>query len=427
MKKVIILIGLISLFAISQIYSKDGQYDYSKTVILTGIVLLTAYLLALLLKNAKLPKLTSYMIMGMILGPLGLKFLNYEILEDLKFLESLALSFIAITAGGEFKYKRIKKYIKAVFSLLAGQIVFVFFGMFLFLFMTAEYIPFLKELDSNMIIGFSILLAGTALSTSPATTMGIITEVKSKGKMTDVVLSLTVLKSISLVIVFPLIIIWSKFYLVKGTAFNVEMLLSLFTQIFGSALLGVLLGLFVIWYLKTIKTERSIFLLGIAVVITEFSTVFNVEILLTSIITGIIVENFSEKGEQLIKGIEQSSLPFYIIFFCFAGAGLHLETLQKAFVLTAFLVIIRMLLMYAGNLAGAIAVNEDKNIKNLSWLGFVAQAGIAVGLGTIIENTFPGEIGSNFKTILLSSVVINELIGPIFLKYILVKSKETAA
>ena len=110
MKKLITLILLIGLFAASQVFSKDVQYGYSKTVMLTGVVLLTAYLLALLLKNAKLPKLTSYMIMGMILGPVGLKFLNHEILKDLKFLENLALSFIAITAGGEFKYKRIRKY-----------------------------------------------------------------------------------------------------------------------------------------------------------------------------------------------------------------------------------------------------------------------------------------------------------------------------
>jgi hypothetical protein len=58
-------------------------------------------------------------------------------------------------------------------------------------------------------------------------------------------------------------------------------------------------------------------------------------------------------------------------------------------------------------------------------MGYVGQAGIAVGLGTIIENTFPGEIGTSFKTILIASVVINELLGPILFKYILIRAKES--
>lgn len=427
MKKIIIILILIAIYAVDRELQAEGVHIYSDSIILTGVILISAYLLALLIKKVKLPMLTGYMILGMIIGPAGLNFLNNHMLEELKFLEKLALSFIAITAGGEFKYARIKKYMKVVLSLLLGQIVFVFAGLLILLVLLADFIPFFRELEANLKIGFAILLAGTALSTSPATTMGIITELRAKGKMTDIVLSLTVLKSIALVLVFPLIIIWAKFYLINGISFNFEILVNILSQIFGSILFGVILGFFIIWYLTTIKKEQSIFLLGIAIIITEFSLMFNVEILLTSIITGIIVENFSEKGEQLIKSIEQSSLPFYIIFFGFAGAALHLDTFQKAFALTLLLVLVRMGLIYLGNLGGALLVKEEKMIRDFSWLGFVAQAGIALGLGIIIENAFPGEIGRDFKTILLASVVINEFIGPIFLKYILVKSKEAQA
>lgn len=83
-----------------------------------------------------------------------------------------------------------------------------------------------------------------------------------------------------------------------------------------------------------------------------------------------------------------------------------------------------MALKFAGNYIGAVLAGEEKIIKNISWLGFIGQAGIAVGLATIIENTLPGAMGSQFKTILLASVVINELIGPIFFKYVLIKSRE---
>jgi Kef-type K+ transport system membrane component KefB len=148
------------------------------------------------------------------------------------------------------------------------------------------------------------------------------------------------------------------------------------------------------------------------------------DILLISIITGIIVENFSKQGEFLILGIEKSSLPFYIIFFTFAGAGLHLDTLISAYGLTLVLVMSRMIFKFAGNYAGSALANETKTVKRLSWMGFLGQAGIAIGLGTVIEKALPGGIGTQFKTILISSVVVNELLGPIFFKYVLVKAKE---
>lgn len=424
MKKISISILLIAIFygIKSSFYQEGGLM--AESTILTGLVLVTAYLLALILTKIKLPKLTGYMILGVILGPIGLNFLNHEILERLSFLERLALSFIALTAGGELKYERIKKYTKSILYLLSGQIIVVFAGLFVLFIGLSKYIPFISGLEDNLIMGFSILFAATAISTSPAVTIGIITELRSKGKLTDIVLSITVLKSIFLVITFPLIITWAKFYLVEGISFNTELIKDLLSQILGSIGLGVFLGFLVIWYLKYIKVERSIFLLGVAIVITELSSMLNMEILVISIIVGIMVENFSDQGESLIVGVERSSLPLYIIFFCFAGAGLHLETLKQAFILTVFLVTSRVVFLFIGNYLGAVLAAEEKIIKNISWLGFIGQAGIAVGLATIIENTLPGAIGSQFKTILIASVVINELMGPIFFKYILIKSRE---
>ena len=93
--------------------------------------------------------------------------------------------------------------------------------------------------------------------------------------------------------------------------------------------------------------------------------------------------------------------------------------------ITIFLVILRQALIFLGNFTGAVIAKEDKQVKKYSWLGYSGQAGIALGLGIIIERTFPGEIGKIFLTIMIATVVINELIGPILVKYVLVKVKES--
>jgi len=424
MKKLLIILALILLYFSLDYLPTERENIAARTTVLTGIVLVCAYLLALLLKNAKLPKLTGYMALGIVLGPAGFNFLEHDMLERLHFLENLALAFIAITAGGELKFSRLKNNLRLVLFVLVGQIAVVFWGLFFLLLTLAPLFPFLAALDKNYLLGFAILFSATAISMSPATVIGIITELRAKGRVTEIVLSVTVLNSFAVVALFPVFVAWAKHYLIPGAGFGSELLYQLAQQFGGSLLAGAGVGVIIIWYLKYVNVERGLFLLCMAIVLTELSQLFGMEILLTAMITGILVENYSKQGEALVNGIERSSLPLYIIFFSFAGAGLHLENLQNVLWLTLFLVFTRLALFYVGNYLGMRPVSGDKALRHYSWMGYIGQAGIAVGLATIIERTFPGEIGTQLSTILIATVVLNELMGPVFFKYLLVKVKE---
>ncbi|MCK5032000.1 MAG: cation:proton antiporter [Calditrichia bacterium] len=425
MKNILIILVLIAFYFFLGLNEVIDETQHGKTAIITGIILLSAFLFANVIKKLKLPKITGYMIIGIILGPIGFKILTHETIDNLAFLENLALSLIAITAGGEFKFDKFKIYKKSISSILFFQIFIVFVGTGIIFFATANYFNLLNKLDTSILIGFAILFSGAAISTSPAVTIGIITELKSRGKITDIVLMVTVFKAIALVLLFPAIITYAKYFLIEETELNIGLFTTVFLQLGTSVLTGIILGVLTIWYLKVIKIERSIFLLGITIVITEISTLLGVEILLTSIITGIIVQNFSKEGDSLISGIEMFSLPLYVLFFCFAGAGLHLGLILNVLPITIFLVLLRLVLIFVGNYAGSVFAKEDNLVKKYSWLGYAGQAGIALGLGIIIERTFPGDIGEIFLTIMIATVVINELIGPILFKYVLIKVNES--
>ncbi len=403
---------------------EDANFE---NILLMGTMFIGAYLLALALKKIKLPKLTGFMITGFLLGPNVLHFLSHENLEGLKFFENFALAFIAITAGGELKFSRIKNVLKPVLFILFNQIFLVYFLLLIMLIPLSQV--FLKGFltNQNYLIGFAILFAAAALSKSPATTMGIISELKAKGRLTDIVLSVTVLKSIFVVLVFPFIITYAKIFLIEHFTFDFGQVISLGKQVLGSLTLGVVFGIIIILFLKYVRMESMIFLFLTGVLITEVSHIFDLEILITSIVTGIVVENFSEKGEELIEGIKKTSLPLYIVFFTFAGASLHVDTLRKALAMTLLLVVLRMILLYFSNFLAGYVLKENKVVKHYSWLGFIGQAGIAVGLANIIENAIPGEIGMIFKSILIATVVINEFLGPIFFKFLLVKAGEAQA
>ena len=346
-------------------------------------------------------------------------------LKNLHFFENLALSFIAISAGGELKFKKVRNNLKQLGAILFNQIFLVFGGLFLVLLpLTKVFLGSMVE-NEKILIGFSILFSVTALSKSPATTMGIITEMKARGRITDLVLAVTVLKAIAVVIIFPLAITYSKTFLIKGFVFTFENFMLSGKIIFSSILLGLIIGTIIILFLRILKVEKALFLLLTGILITELTHLFELEILISAMVAGIVVENFSGKGEELLTGINKISLPLYIIFFTFAGASLHMKTVKQAFFITLFLILLRMLFLFLSNYLAGKWLKEDKLVTHYSWMGFVGQAGIAVGLANIIERSIPGETGKILISILIATVVINEFLGPVFFKFLLEKAGET--
>ncbi len=394
--------------------------------LLIGIMLLTSFLFAELIQKIRLPRLTGYMIMGILLGTSGIHFLSDARIENLSFLENLALAFIALTAGGELRFKELRANLRSILSILTGQIIIIFAGISVLFVLMAGQFTILSEFPPNVILAFGLLFAGTALSTSPATTIGIITETNAQGPITNLVLFITVLKAIVLIVFFPLVISVASGMTYSGAGSDAHMIKEFMIQFAISIVTGIIFGALIIWYIKKVNVEISLFLLAITLAISELGSLFGLDILLTAIISGVVVQNFSSRGNDLIKGIEVFSLPVYVIFFCFAGANLHLEVLSEALYLTIFLVLIRLVFNYLGNYIGATLAMESNEVKKYSWMGYIGQAGIALGLGVIIKKSLPAQYGDFFLTILISTVVINEMIGPILLKLTFDKAKETA-
>ena len=60
------------------------------------------------------------------------------------------------------------------------------------------------------------------------------------------------------------------------------------------------------------------------------------------------------------------------------------------------------------------------------WMGLVSQAGVAIGLATVMAQAYPSR-GALIRTIFLAVVAINELIGPILFRAALTRSGEIVA
>ena len=80
--------------------------------------------------------------------------------------------------------------------------------------------------------------------------------------------------------------------------------------------------------------------------------------------------------------------------------------------------------MIGGGYLGGTIAGDSWKFRHLNWMPYITQAGVGLGLATIIKHAFP-EFGVQFETIIIGVIVINQVVGPPLLKYALYKVEET--
>ncbi len=417
---VLIIAFFLMLFFKSSWPAPFSHPDQSSTLAF-GFIMIFAFLIGKRISLWKLPQITGFILAGILCGPYILKLLTLGEVEDLQLLDGLALSLIALTAGGEMEMKKLRATSKTLASVILFQTVIIVSGFILFGFVGRSFFPFFSEKTAIEGLVLSLLLGILATATSPSTTIAVITETKAKGKYTDIILSAAIVKDFLIIILFAFSLSFSKFLTDPVQSFDATFLLEILSEIGGSIILGIAVGLGLIFYLRYIQREMTIFILAMAFMTYQISHSFGWHPLLVSLLAGFIVKNFSSQGESLILAIEKSCLPVFIIFFAISGASINLKALERSWLLALMFVIWRGLLKFSGTYLGGKLVKEDSVIQKKSWAGFISQAGVALGMAIIIERTFPAW-GGEFKALVLALIGINQIIGPVLLQRFLIKS-----
>ncbi len=267
------------------------------------------------------------------------------------------------------------------------------------------------------------MLGTLATATSPSTTIAVITESNAKGKYTDLILSTAVVKDFLVICLFAFTLSVARAMTLPGQDFDAVFLVSILVEVGISVLLGAGIGGGIILYLKFINRETGIFILGVAFFTYQISHSLGYHPLLICLVAGFLVENFSSRGDSLIQALEKVSVPVYVVFFAISGASLDLDALSRTWVLALVFVVLRGALKFSGTYLGARLANEERGVQKQSWKGFISQAGVALGMAVIIEETFP-EWGGEFKALVLAIIAINQIIGPVLLQRLLVKVNE---
>lgn len=418
----LVVIFIMMLLMKTSVLSPFANPDKGTSIAL-GFILIFAFLFGKQLSRSKLPQITGFILAGILCGPYVLKFLNLDQVSDLHLLDGLALSLIALTAGGEMAIDRLKGQFRSIASLVVFQTVTIISGFLFFGLLARRFFPFFANLTIHQTLAISLLIGTLATATSPASTIAIITETKSKGKYTDLVLSVAVVKDFVVILLFALFLSLSEPVFFPERGLDISFLSQILREVGGSAVLGIVVGGGVILYLRYINREMTIFILSVAFFTYQISHNYGYHPLLICLVAGFLVENFSPHGDRFIQAIEKTSLPVYVVFFAISGAALNLDALKSNWLLAFICVFWRGLLKFVGTYTGGSLVKEEHGVRTLSWAGFISQAGVALGLAILVEETFPIWRGV-FFSLMIAIIAINQIIGPILLQKLLLKVRE---
>ncbi|MEQ9007394.1 MAG: NAD-binding protein, partial [Ekhidna sp.] len=135
------------------------------------------------------------------------------------------------------------------------------------------------------------------------------------------------------------------------------------------------------------------------------------EPLLICLIASFYIANYTKYRAEFLKILNDISLYVYVAFFTLTGASMNLSVLSEVWVLALLLFVVRLITVILGSFSGS-ALNKDKaKYYQVGWMPYVAQAGVALGLVTVVANQFP-EWGGDFATLCISVIIINQLVGP---------------
>ncbi len=403
----------------------SGGFPLSMTL---GFLLLAGFVCGKLGNRIGLPGITGYLVAGIVMGPSLLGIMDRQAVVNLELINSFVLTLIALTAGGEVNLRRIARSLKSFVMIVSGQVVVTFAGVFALMSWALHFFPREFPLSGAGLVAVGALIAVTAIANSPSSTVAVIVESGAKGRMTELTLGITIIKDILVIIVFALTFgfVSQLFDPSQAAEHSPGIAAELSWQIGGSIAFGVALGLLIIGYMKYIGTELPVFIIALSYIVAVSSHAMNLHALLVCMTAGLAVNNLSGRGHSFIEAIEKGSLPLYVIFFAIAGAGIDFGVLGELWILVLLLTGSRLVFTWFGTWLGARVAGEQSCVRNNIWMGFLAQAGITLGIAVIVAENFPGW-GDTFKNVVIGSIALFQVSGPVLFKIGLGRAGELPA
>lgn len=419
----IVLALIVALtFAARSFLPAEAHLTGSGAALAFGFLLLSAIQVGAIFHVLHLPHLTGFILCGAIFGPELLGLLTPAMVTDLALVKRVAVGLIALTAGCELNFRTLRPKLRSIGVISAATLSLSLVLLWGFLFVAIGFLPFTEGMTTGQRAIVALVGANALIALSPAVVMGIISETHAAGPLAELALSIVVVADLAVVITFTLTdSLVGAVFPDLGSGGGVG---SLATHLLGSLVVGGAIGAGMAVYIRRVGKRVALFIFALMFVVAEAGGAIHLDPLLTGLAAGLFLENLSPVGgHRVVRELEPAAMPTFAVFFAVVGAEVHIH----AFVAVAGYAIAAAATRAVGISAGAAlasrALRLDPPLGRRIKFGLFPQAGIAIALANLVKAKF-GAWGEALATLLLGTIVVNEMIGPVLWRIALDRAGE---
>ncbi len=402
--------------------------EHLGTLFYISIMILTGFGGGYLANKVRLPRVSGYIIIGMLLSPSILKILPLDFVRNSHIITDFALSIVTYMIGGSLAYNRIKRLGKVIsfITVFEAEMAFLFMIIF-FAFLLPYLMPGLGEYKT-FYLPFVFLLAAMASPTDPVASLAVIHEYNARGPLTTTLLGVAAADDAFGIINFSIAMSLALVFSQGGHLTVTSLVLEPLKDITFSIALGILGGFLLYAITKRVMRDSGVVALvfGTLFFVYSLAEYFKLDPLLSTMSAGATVVNLKIDENKLFGIIERYYEELiFILFFVLGGAFLQLKAFLMAISVVIFFIIIRFLGKFTGTFIGSRLSRAPKVVSKYLAFGLFPQGGIVVGLALTVAK-FPEfhKFSVYLINIILGTTALHELLGPISSRFAISKAGE---
>jgi Kef-type K+ transport system membrane component KefB len=419
---VLALVAALS-FAARSFLTEGTNITGSGAALAFGFLLLAALQTGHIFHALRLPHLTGFILCGALFGPEVLGLLTHAMIKDLTIVKNVAVALIALTAGCELNFRKLAPKIKAIGLVSFFGMAFAGASIWGFFYLMSPRLEFMAEMTPPQRAVICLVCANVLIALSPSVAMGILSETRAEGQFSELSLSIVVLADLVVAISFSFSESFTrKFFPVEGVAHS--MIGALAVHILGSMVVGIVVGGILAVYIRKVAIRVGLFVFAVCFVVAEAGAALHVDPLLMGLTAGLFLENVSPvSGHEVIHQTEIAATPTFAIFFAVIGAGVHVHEFMTVAPFAIGGALARAFGMFVGARTGTTLARVEPALARRVPFAMFSQAGIAIALSNLVKESFK-PWGEGAATLLLGTVLVNEMIGPILFRAAVMGSGE---
>ena len=380
-------------------------------LILFGALLLTGALCGELVRRVlNVPRITGYVLSGLVLGASGLSVLDPAMRTYARVFVDVGLGLVLFEMGArlDLDWLRRDRWLAAMAAAECALSFLCVFGA----------LTWFDIAPLNAAVAAAI-----GVASSPAVVLLVVRELRAEGQVTERTLNLVAINNIVAMLLLAMLMSWihSEYRAGPETMFLHPLFLlgsSLFLGLSASIAALLLAG----WLGKQ-KDQHLVLLLAVIALLVGLSTVLKLPVFLVLLTFGVMVRNLDERHALMPVDMGRFAQVFYVVLFVANGATLNTADLVTSGLLCAVYIAAR----FVGKSIGVLSLAHLSGIRpgsgGLLSIALMPMSGGALAMALSSASPYP-EFGGKVLSIVLAASLILELVGPLAVQFALHRAHE---